>query len=98
MEKMKDLELAIEELRTAAESLKKVAGGLTAFLSQSAEPEKPESVTLEKVRGILAEKSRSGLTAEVRVLLEKHGGSKLSEVDPKEYAALLGEAEVLGNE
>ncbi len=55
--------------------------------------EKP--LTLEEVRSVLAEKSRSGHTEEVRALLNKHGADKLSEIDPAEYAALLAEAEVL---
>ena len=55
--------------------------------------EKP--LTLEEVRAVLAEKSRSGHTEEVRGLLAKHGADKLSEIDPAEYAALLAEAEVL---
>lgn len=55
--------------------------------------EKP--LTLEEVRAVLAEKSRSGHTEEVRALLNKHGADKLSEIDPAEYAALLAEAEVL---
>ena len=55
--------------------------------------EKP--LTLEEVRAVLAEKSRSGHTEEVRELLAKHGADKLSEIDPAEYPALLAEAEVL---
>ncbi len=54
-------------------------------------------LTLEVVRAVLAEKSRAGLTAKVRELLEKHGAAKLSEINPAEYPALLAEAEVLGN-
>lgn len=58
---------------------------------------KPKTITLEQVRAVLAEKSRSGHTAQVRMLLEKHGAAKLSEIDSAEYAALLAEAEVLGD-
>lgn len=54
-----------------------------------------KALTLEEVRAVLAEKSRSGHTEEVRALLNKHGADKLSEIDPAEYAALLAEAEVL---
>ena len=52
-------------------------------------------LTLEEVRAVLAEKSRSGHTEEVMELLAKHGADKLSEIDPAEYAVLLAEAEVL---
>jgi hypothetical protein len=59
--------------------------------------EKPETkaVTLEQVRAVLAAKSHDGFTAEVRALLEKHGASRLSEIDPANYAALLADAEGL---
>ena len=58
------------------------------------EPKKPE-VSLEKVRGSLAEKSRSGKTTEVRELIKKYGANKLSEIDPVHYADLLKDAEEL---
>ena len=58
------------------------------------EPEE-KPLTLEEVRAVLAEKSRSGHTEEVRELLNKHGADKLAEIDPAEYPALLAEAEVL---
>ena len=63
--------------------------------TQSAEP-KPKPVTLEQVRAVLAEKSRSGHTAQVRELLQKHGAAKLSAIDPAEFEALLGEAAAIG--
>ena len=60
------------------------------------EPEpKTKPVTLEQVRAVLADKSQQGLTAEVRVLLEKYGAPKLSEIDPAKYAALMVDAETL---
>ena len=46
---------------------------------------------------MLANKSRAGHTAEVRKLLKKYGGSKLSQIDPANYEALLRDAEVLDN-
>ena len=58
------------------------------------EPEE-KPLTLEEVRAVLAEKSRSGHTEEVRELLAKHGADKLSEIDPAKYPALLADAEVL---
>ena len=105
MSKMSELDLCVGELRSAAQSLNSVADSLTSLFSgsqpeTSVQPEsKPTSkpLTLEDVRAVLAEKSRNGHTAKVRELLEKHGAAKLSEIDPKNYAALLAEAEVLGN-
>ena len=57
----------------------------------------PKAITLEEVRAVLAERSHDGYTAEVRGLLQKYGAEKLSGVDPKHYAALLKDAEVLGH-
>ena len=105
MSKMSELDLCVGELRSAAQSLNSVADSLTALFSSSltessVQPEsKPPSkpLTLEDVRAVLAEKSRNGHTAKIRELLEKYGAAKLSEIDPQKYAALLAEAEVLGN-
>lgn len=101
MSKMSELDLCVVELRSAAQSLNSVADSLTALFSGS-QPEtsvQPTSkpLTLEDVRAVLAKKSRNGHTTKIRELLEKHGAAKLSEIDPKKYAALLAEAEVLGN-
>ncbi len=62
-----------------------------------AEVPAPKPIALEQVRAVLAEKSRSGHTAKVRALLEKHGAAKLSQIDPAKYGVLLAEAEVLGD-
>ena len=69
----------------------------TAKKDAKAAKQEPEEkpLTLEEVRAVLAEKSRSGHTEEVRGLLAKHGADKLSEIAPAEYPMLLAEAEVL---
>ena len=65
---------------------------------KKAEPEKaPEKkITLEEVRQALTAKSGAGHTAEVKALLVKHGGNKLSEIKEEEYAALLEEVKEIG--
>lgn len=60
-------------------------------------PKKEKPLSLEDVRAVMADKSRKGYTAEVKALLTKRGVTKLSDVDAKEYAALLAEVEVIGN-
>lgn len=57
--------------------------------------EKQPEITLERVRGVLADKSRSGKTAEVRAIIQKYGADRLSGIDPKDYPAVLADAEVL---
>ena len=103
MSKMSEIDLCIGELRTAAHSLSAVADSLTVLFDASADPKvnamkssTPKPVTLEQVRAVLAEKSRSGHTAKVRELLKKHGAAKLSVIDPAEFEALLGEAAAIG--
>ncbi len=97
-----DNDAAEAELTTTKEPEKvgrsgKAAAKNTAKKDAKAAKQEPEEkpLTLEEVRAVLAEKSRSGHTEEVRELLNKHGADKLSEIDPAEYAALLAEAEVL---
>ena len=89
------------ELTTTKEPEKAGKTGKAAAKNTAKKDTKPEQepeeklLTLEEVRAVLAEKSRSGHTEEVRELLNKHGADKLSEIDPAEYPALLAEAEVL---
>ena len=65
----------------------------------AAAEETPAKVyTYEEVRAILAEKSRTGYRAEVKALLTAHGVKQLSDVkSPEEFAAIVAEAEVIGN-
>ncbi len=60
-------------------------------------PKKEKTLSLEDVRAVMADKSRKGYTAEVKALLTKRGINKLSDVDAKDYAALLAEVEVIGD-
>lgn len=104
MNKEKMLEFAAD-LKKIAEDILELADGF--LTEEAADSETPESVpevqeekevpviSLEQVRGVLADKSRSGKTAEVKALIGRHGAERLSDVDPKEYPALLKEAEVL---
>ena len=59
----------------------------------------PEKIyTYEEARAILAEKSRTGYRAEVKAILTAHGVRQLSVItDPDELAAVVAEAEVIGN-
>ena len=58
---------------------------------------KKEKYTMEDVRKALAAKSGAGFTAEVRELLQRHGGSKLSAIDTAEYAAIMEEVQHIGS-
>lgn len=105
MSKMSDMAQTIEELRSAAAAITDAANWLAQQFSDAGDmesptepkPDKKPTLTLEQVRAVLADKSRAGHTAAIRDLLQKYGASKLSQVDPNNYEALLRDAEVLGN-
>ena len=99
MSSMGELNDCVKNLRDCADALSKIADWLFETFSADeapAEPAKPK-YTLESVRAILAEVSRAGHTAEIRELLQKHGASRLSEVDPGHYEALVADVEGLTN-
>ncbi len=93
----------VEDLRSLADSVQAVADAmLQNEPTVDAEPKTPtptptlkKELTLEEVRAVLGEKSRAGFTSEIQSLLKKYGASKLSGIDPKHYAALLKDVEVL---
>jgi len=102
MSKMADVAEIINALRDAASTINTLADDLTDLFSYSSRtpeiaPAPEKAMTLEEVRAILAEKSRDGFTAQIRDLLLKYGASKLSELDPACYKALVADAEVLGD-
>lgn len=89
-----------EDLRTLADSIQKVCVLFAESLPETKNEVPPElpaepDITLEQVRGILADKSRSGKTAEVRAIIKKYGADRLSDIDPKDYPKVLKDAEVL---
>lgn len=101
MGQMKKMKAVIDDLHSCSEQLSDIAAELEAMFSTApeevtvpAETPKPE-LRLEDVRAVLADISRASHTAEVRALIEKYGANRLSKVDPKNYEALLHDAEVL---
>lgn len=100
MGQMKKMKAVIDDLHSCSEQLSDIAAELEAMFSTAPEEvavpaatPKPE-LKLEDVRAVLADISRAGHTAEVRALIEKYGADRLSKVDPKNYEALLHDAEV----
>ncbi|WP_026880634.1 hypothetical protein [Fenollaria massiliensis] len=88
------------EVKEDAENLASSVGSLLAALESDEEKEEVKdednkSYKLEEVRKVLADKSRLGHTTKIRELLEKHGATKLSEIDPSKYKDLLADVEKL---
>lgn len=102
MSKIKLLLDVVEDMRNLADSIQAVADAMSNSETPQPDPAPPATpaapekvITLEEVRAVLSEKSHDGFTDEVRELLLKYGAPKLSGIDPKHYAALLKDAEVL---
>ena len=88
------------EVKEDAENLASSVGSLLAALESDEEKEEMndesnKSYKLEEVRKVLADKSRLGFTGAIKNLLEKHGATKLSEIEPSKYKDLLAEVEKL---
>ena len=97
---------AIATLHRIGEDIIALADYLAAYYAPTAAAEEPGPVTeepkapaikLEDVRTILSEIARAGKTAEMKALLSKFGASKLSDVKPEDYAALLAAAQEVKN-
>ena len=86
-----------DSLSCLADSVRALCASLADSPQTEAPAKKKQSIPLEKVRGVLAEKSRDGYTAEVRTIIQSFGADRLSEIDPSQYEAVLKKAEVLGN-
>ena len=89
-----------DDLTALADSVRALCASLADSPQEEPKPQlakKKQSIPLEKVRGVLAEKSRDGYTAEVRAIIQSFGAERLSEIDPANYEAVLKKAEVLGD-
>ena len=89
-----------KDFTTVKELAIKLAKELNLFIEALDSKEEPKAeqacelvpITLEEVRSVLAELSRDGKTQEVKAILKRHGASRLSEVNPDEWEAILDEA------
>lgn len=107
MSKIQKLLSVAEAMTVLAESIKDLASTMSETaptepvkkVPKEKEKQKTDTkpITMEEVRAVLAEKSRNGQAEGVRELLQKYGCSKLSDINPDDYAALMADAEVLGN-
>lgn len=96
----------VEDMRKLSDSVQNICTFMMEGLSEDVpkaievKPVKQEeqTISLEKVRGVLAQKSQAGFTAEVRGIIQKYGGSRLSDINPKDYKSVIEEAEGLGND
>lgn len=98
MEDKQEMQALIAEAMTILNTATSSLGALMARMEVKEEPKERQekTLTLVDVRAVLADKSRSGFTDQIRELLEKYGAPKLSEIDPARYQNLMDEALCLG--
>ena len=84
-----------KDLKKLATSIEKLAKEAPTEAEDTTVNTAPEEITLEEVRAKLAALMQAGKQAEVKKLLKKHGGNKLSDVPKENYPALLKDAEAV---
>jgi len=111
MSKMNELTTTLDELAAVGRSLKQCGEQLLQLTNNIKEafsepcapvPESSGQTTttysFTDVRGALASKSNEGFKNEVKALIEKYGASKLSEINPEDYNALMEDVGGLSHE
>lgn len=111
MSKMNELTTTLDELaavglslRQCGEQLLQLSNSIKEAFSEpcASVPEMPEQTaptySFTDIRGALASKSNEGFKNEVKALLAKYGASKLSEINPEDYKALMEDVGGLSHE
>ena len=91
------LDNILKDASTKSEVTKKKTKDIEKSAPTTMEEAAEKSLTLVDVRAVLAAKSKAGFSSEVRTLIGKYGGDKLSDVPVENYAALIEEVEELTN-
>ena len=109
MSRIKLLLDVVNDMESLTESLRTLANAIASDEPSVESEEKPstqktqevkpvvKTISVEDVRAVLTPISQSGKTTQVKALLIQHGASRLSDIDPSKYEALLADAEVLSN-
>lgn len=95
LEVIKGLELVIAGLRVCIEQSEEAKAEVVKEAQQEQTQKVVEVITLEEVRAVLAAKSQAGKQPEVKSLITKFGGNKLTDIAPQHYQQLMQEAQVL---
>ena len=96
-----DVNEALRSLRSCAGEIAELVGFLEWQFGNGApeeeEPAETPATAFEDVRGVLADISRQGHTDAIRGILNRFGAEKLSQLDPRHYAAVLSAAKEVSN-
>ena len=83
-----DLTSAVAEVAAEFGEVKRVEKP-AAETQQAEKANTKKQPTMEEVRAILADISRNGKTEDMKALLHKFGATRLSEIKPEDYTALI---------
>ena len=106
MGKISELDTAIKDLRTAAATINEVADTLVEMFSEDepattteVETAATQSLTFDQVSNTFTAIARMSKahSQKLRALVQQYGATKLSEIAPEHYEAILAEAEVIRN-
>ena len=86
---------AVDEAPKAPRKTKKAEAPVETPAPEVAVETPAPDVTLEQVRAKLTELSQGGKAADVKSLIAKFGATKLTDIKPGNYAAILADAEAL---
>ncbi len=108
MAKMSELDAALTALLEQSRAIQETVLEIRGLVSGCDVPDRKEKAlpeqhkepgkvyTLQEVRAALKAKTDRGCKAEVKALLKAHGAERLPDIDPKEYPAMMKEAEGIG--
>ena len=101
MAAMSEMNLVIEELRTAANALISVADSLAQMYSTPEETEaellqERKPLKLEDVRDILRVKCEMGFAADIKQMILDLDAKSLKDVNPSDYEPLVRAVQALG--
>lgn len=100
MSKTNELSQLIDSIITCGKDMEKLGYHLKEMLPKEDVPETTASppeptYTFMDVRKAFAAKSRTGYTAKIRELIQKHGADRLSDIRKEDYPVLMAELEAL---
>ena len=101
MSKIKKVLEVIEVLKDCSQTLEEAAKDIeemfkTPDLVKNEEVVKEKEITLEELRGLMAQKSRDGFTKEMKAIIKHLGYSRLTDVPKEHYQEMLKQVKEVG--
>lgn len=98
MSRTNDLAILLDDFQAAVDTVQDIARQIRSMFTNTAKQETEvaaEPIRFEDLRGLCAQKSREGHTAEIREIITGFGAKKLSEIEPNLYAEVQKKVEAI---